>query len=1078
MNEKRSSGYIERLRILSLLLVTVFVFSMVAAAGCVTAELDGADGLDPVQPLPPRPPLPPPLPRVYGGETHVLTEFTEYATTDDIVIWTWGYTNWDMSETGGYDFANVDWKITTDPAGETIVDSGIESAYAPIHRADQFSTYDRFTGQYFSVSAPNTENTYYVWAKYTYYVLSDDDFRVPIRVAAFTEGSTTFSVSGSPNPVRQLGVLLEVYEYNDWLDGEPNTLRTDFASDELMTIIARNPYSVPITRVTGWGYSIFDGSGARVWGRPHTQALTFFPPNSIKNGGWWNQADGRQYIDYDWGPRVPLGTYTAVSNYFPVDTYAINLVNTAPVADAGLDQEVDEGTMVFFDGSNSYDHDDDIGVDDFSIRETGFWDGNLDPEGDDGITEGNNHIDAIETDHLTYYWNFGSGWELGGPTAARYYDDDGTYSVGLFIIDADGSVDVDWTEVRVDNVAPIVDAGTNQNADEGETVFFSGSFTDPGADTHTIEWNFGDGETDSGTLTPTHEYGDDGVYTVTLTVTDDDSGVGQDTLTVSVGNMLPTVNAGPDKSVNEGATLNIVPTFSDPGWLDTHESSIDWDDGTVEAWPATEENSPPDATGSVDATHEYGDDGTYTIWVSIKDDENGWGSDSLTATVSNVKPTIDAGVDIAVDEGIEIDITSTFTDPGWEDTHTALINWGDGSPVEAGTVTEENVKPDATGTVTGTHYYKDEGTYTVTVTVTDDDGASDSDQLTVTVYNVPPKGDAGQTWSFEQGYLAEDDDWNRDHDYWRTTNDGSIGSKCIGFAKALNPNDYPAALPTQTLVSEFYSRVFNVAAGTQRLIVEFDYMLDLDSTGNDEVEFYVVKDGGSTIYSDTLTEVGWTWAQHGTIDLSGHLPATTIQLYFRFTADDIDGDGQGFRVDGITLTGQNVITGTITETYLFSTVPYDQGENDVLKYDWDFGDGQRSTLQNPSHLYGSPGTYTVTLTIDDQDGGTRIDTITVNVGGAKSATQKVDSFISGLSDEFFVNNPEQRKETLSTKLNEVGDMIETGNYQGAANKLENDVRAKMDGSIDGNPNNDWITDPLAQFELTTTIDGILEYLTS
>ena len=66
-------------------------------------------------------------------------------------------------------------------------------------------------------------------------------------------------------------------------------------------------------------------------------------------------------------------------------------------------------------------------------------------------------------------------------------------------------------------------------------VNFSGSFTDPGwLDTHTIEWDFGDGNTATGTLIPTHTYSNDGVYIVTLTVTDDDGGVGVDTITVSV----------------------------------------------------------------------------------------------------------------------------------------------------------------------------------------------------------------------------------------------------------------------------------------------------------------------------------------------------------------------------------------------------------------------------------------------------------------------------------------------------------------------------------------------------------------
>ncbi len=67
------------------------------------------------------------------------------------------------------------------------------------------------------------------------------------------------------------------------------------------------------------------------------------------------------------------------------------------------------------------------------------------------------------------------------------------------------------------------------------------------------------------------------------------------------------------------------------------------------------------------------------------------------------------------------------------DSHTATIDWGDGT-VEAGAVTQAA----NTGSVVGSHPYADDGTFTVTVTVTDDDGASTSDNLTVTVNNVPP----------------------------------------------------------------------------------------------------------------------------------------------------------------------------------------------------------------------------------------------------------------------------------------------------------------------------------------------------
>lgn len=48
------------------------------------------------------------------------------------------------------------------------------------------------------------------------------------------------------------------------------------------------------------------------------------------------------------------------------------------------------------------------------------------------------------------------------------------------------------------------------------------------------------------------------------------------------------------------------------------------------------------------------------------------------------------------------------------------------------------------------------------------------------------------------------------------------------------------------------------------------------------------------------------------------------------------------------------------------------GDNDggsILKWSWDFGDGNTSSLQNPTHIYGSYGYYRAALTVtDDRDG--------------------------------------------------------------------------------------------------------------
>lgn len=46
---------------------------------------------------------------------------------------------------------------------------------------------------------------------------------------------------------------------------------------------------------------------------------------------------------------------------------------------------------------------------------------------------------------------------------------------------------------------------------------------------------------------------------------------------------------------------------------------------------------------------------------------------------------------------------------------------------------------------------------------------------------------------------------------------------------------------------------------------------------------------------------------------------------------------------------------------------FSDAQNGILEYRWDFGDGNTSLAQNPSHLYESPGLWEVSLTVEDEN---------------------------------------------------------------------------------------------------------------
>lgn len=98
------------------------------------------------------------------------------------------------------------------------------------------------------------------------------------------------------------------------------------------------------------------------------------------------------------------------------------------------------------------------------------------------------------------------------------------------------------------------------------------------------------------------------------------------------------------------------------------------------------------------------------------------------------------------------------------------------------------------------------------------------------------------------------------------------------------------------------------------------------------------------------------------------------------------------------------------------------------------------------------------------------------LGITEEIIKNLNDYIQNLPDNAFKNNPRQRKNALKNKLEEVFIKIENKEYQEAIQKLQNDIRAKADGTVGGDPKDDWIIDTKAQNEICTMIDDLITYL--
>jgi PKD domain len=238
-------------------------------------------------------------------------------------------------------------------------------------------------------------------------------------------------------------------------------------------------------------------------------------------------------------------------------TITASAANAAPVANAGVNQNVTAAAVVTLDGTASSD---------------------------------------ANRDALTYRWALaakptGSAATLSSATSAKptfTADLAGVYVASLIVNDGllDSVVSTTTITAAVANSAPVANAGTNQNVPTTSVVTLSGTgSTDANGDTLTYAWSFASKPTGSTAAlssatasAPTFTADLAGTYVINLIVNDgkvNSSNVSAVTVTASAANSTPVANAGTNQTVTRTGTPAVITvTLNGTGSTDANGDTL------------------------------------------------------------------------------------------------------------------------------------------------------------------------------------------------------------------------------------------------------------------------------------------------------------------------------------------------------------------------------------------------------------------------------------------------------------------------------------------------------------------------
>lgn len=572
-------------------------------------------------------------------------------------------------------------------------------------------------------------------------------------------------------------------------------------------------------------------------------------------------------------------------------------------------------------------------------------------------------------DVVSRLWKFGDGATSTATDPIHVYNQPGLYSISLTVTTANGEETTRkaaW--ITVGNPSPDVDfEASRTNIYEGGSVLFTNISVPQTEPVTSLLWNFGDGRTSTDTR-PEHQYTEPGVYTVSLTVN-----TANTTETETKNNFIIVQRkVAPDARIAVNPSSPIARSearFSDvsePGSAAIQQWFWDFGDGTTSRL----ENPP----------HTYDQGGNYQVSLYVV---SAHGSDTVTETVTVV--TIPPTANFSISDRNPFILTPvTFTDaslPGSAPIDEYLWEFGD----SASSVLQNP-----------THTYNSAGTFTVRLTVVSAHGSNTATD-TITVAFKPPTAEfsgaprspnVGQAVQFMDQSLpgtAAVNQWIWDF------GDPDSGDANISISQNPShtynaPGPYTVTLTVRTPVSSDNSDTIVKEAyieAVQAPAPAFTFSVP-DPDAPDVVQFANMTLQGSEQITNHLWDFGdpnslvntstaqnpthqFSTAGVFTVTLTEQTATREVSISQAVTVVFIPPVAEFDVETGTATPRENVLDDgaltTDTLQFLSQKTFGTEVNPDLFTYAWDFGDGNTSTLEEPTHQYENGGTYTVTFTI-------------------------------------------------------------------------------------------------------------------